>query len=482
MGQLVPIIFKINSLCNMGESVHEELLRLTITSNIFTETIAAQIKQLNIALDELSLPTSTLFVDNNQIDDDLLEYPNQLLGKSWRCVIGKGKVAEKLRSIEQENTFIFFDQERFLAWFEKVEPLLVTTNLDDPFNSSTVIRISGLSKGIWGPQLKILGIEEMMPGSPASRLPDDKEANANFRNTTTANLRLRPRAWEITDGDTQSRVAKAVRAKSARVIAACLVQQINDVDDGYSVTLRGSRRVDIPLAITAEDHSILPVLNDALYWAYAERAETRLKLLAESLCTELNEASTLMTGLRKFLPDALKQAQDSYGFVILERKDAFHKEMRDFMKDMKAQADQYASKVRDLISALTRDVVGVLVLVGFSFIGKFDISNLKNLVTGAPFEILCKVLAFYLLVSSLLLMVATYRDANLALKEINGWFKLLQSYVSSADFTDRVISPLQTRRKFLWVMMWVVGMLYASVIIFVWKLPTLVPILMEWKN
>ena len=151
------------------------------------------------------------------------------------------------------------------------------------------------------------------------------------------------------------------------------------------------------------------------------------------------------------------------------------------MKDMKTQADQYASKVRDLIAALTRDVVGVLVLVGFSFIGKFDVTNLQQLVTSAPFAILCKALAVYLVVSSALLATATIRDANLGLEEINGWFKILQNYVSSPDFAERVLGPLQKRRTFLWIMLGIVGILYVAVIRLVWQLPYVIPAYFGWK-
>jgi hypothetical protein len=53
--------------------------------------------------------------------------------------------------------------------------------------------------------------------------------------------------------------------------------------------------------------------------------------------------------------------------------------MRELMKDMKAQADLFAAKVRDLVASLTRDILGVLVFIGFSFIGKFDQKNLASL-------------------------------------------------------------------------------------------------------
>lgn len=480
MTPLAPLFIEIAALCATGQRVREELLRLTIEGDSFSEGVASQIRKLNSSLSALEVSSSSAFVNGSQVDDDLLEYPNQLIGKSWRCVIGKGRLAAMLQPPGTENAFLFLDEERFIVWLEGIDPLIAPTDPNDPFGGPTVIRVYGLSKGLWGPQLKILGLDEMLPGQPSSRLPDDQTVNSNIRVASESNVKLRPRAWEITDGDTQSKVAQTVRRKSARVIAACLLQQLTQTPSGFIATLRGGRRVDLPFVPTLSDQVLLPKLNETLAWVYAERTETRLKLLAEALCTELGEEQSLMDGLRKFLSDALVQAQDSYGFVILERKDAFHKEMRDFMRDMKTQADQYASKVRDLIAALTRDVVGVLVLVGFSFIGKFDVANLHQLVTSDPFSVLCKALAIYLFVSAVLLITATIRDANLGLSEINGWFKILQNYVSSPDFAERVLGPLQKRRVFLWRMLGVVGILYTAVIVLVWQLPNVIPTYFGW--
>lgn len=481
MSLLAPLFVEIAALCAAGHRVREELPRLTIEGDAFSESAARQIRKLNASLTALGVPPSSAFVEGNQVDDELLEYPNQLIGKSWRCVIGKGKLVAMLQPPGTENAFLFLDRERFVSWLDAIDPLFAPAYPNDPFAGPTVIRVHGLSRGLWGPQLKVLGLDDMLPGQPPSKLPDDQAVNSNVRIVAESNVKLRPRAWEITDGDTQSSIAQAVRCKSARVMAACLLQQLTQTAGGFTATLRGGRRVDLPFSPTLSDHVLLPKLNEVLTWIYAERTETRLKLLAEALCTELGEEQSLMDGLRKFLSDAFVQAQDSYGFVILERKDAFHKEMRDFMKDMKTQADQYASKVRDLVAALTRDVVGVLVLVGFSFIGKFDVTNLQTLVTSAPFAVLCKALAVYLFVSVALLAIATIRDANLGLAEINGWFKILQNYVSSPDFAARVLGPLQKRRTFLWQMLVVIGILYAAVITLVWSLPMAIPSYFGWK-
>lgn len=481
MAELFPLIVEINSLCAAGQQVREELSRLTVSGNALSDQVASHILRVNALLSTSGFPGLALFVGDNQVDDDLLDSPGQLLGQAWRCVLGKGQISAKLAAGFAGKTFMFFDPDRFVSWLQSIEPLIAPSHVDDPFNGDTLLRVYGLEKGVWGPQLKVLGLDEPLPGKGSSKLPDDQTVSSHVKVTSIGNLKLKPQSWEITDGDTLSSVAKVIRGKSARVLTACLGQQVVHDAGGITVTLRGGRRIDLLLDSTPDDYQVLPKLNEALEWVYAERTETRIKLLAEALSVELGGASSLMTGLRKYLAEALDQARDSYGFVILERKDAYYKELRDFMKDMKGQADQYASKVRDLVAALARDVVGVLVLVGFSFIGKFDVSNLQALITSPAFALLCKGLAGYLFFSSALLMLATYRDADLALNEVRAWFKIMQNYTSSDDFTEKVLGPLTKRRTFLFIMMAIIGGLYLGAILLVISLPSTVPAVMGWK-
>lgn len=67
-----------------------------------------------------------------------------------------------------------------------------------------------------------------------------------------------------------------------------------------------------------------------------------------------------------------------------------YNEMRELMKDMKAQADLFAAKVRDLVASLTRDILGILVFIGFSFIGKFDLKDLESLLLSNALSLVVK--------------------------------------------------------------------------------------------
>ncbi len=483
MNLLTPALIEVDRLTQLGR-VNEELLRVSIEGDSLTNEIAAQVIKINEVLDRLEVGQASFFVDGRQVDSDVLPHTQQLLAKPWRCVIGKGQMAGKIEATPDAKKFLFLDQGRFVKWLESIDPFAGLNKAEQPFAGPTTIRIYGLSRGVWGPSLRVLGLDEVEPPSAApSALPSESSVHANVNISSDRPMKLRPRDWEIIGGDFATSTAMATRRKSTSVMAACLAQQITRTDDEFKVTLKGSKKVELPL-MPAEDQQqdLLPTLNGALAWVYEERPETRLKLLIERLCVDLDGEVSLLAGLQLYLEDALQQARDSYAFVILDRKDAYHKEMREFMKDMKVQADQYAAKVRDLVSALTRDVLGILVLVGFSFIAKFDVTRLQEMNKSPEFALLTKTLAGYLVLSCALLLYVSYKDAKMGYSELSNWFKILQNYTSKSDFKDRVLAPLDGRKSYLWKMMGVIGAVYLFLVIAVWNLPALVQAAMGWPT
>lgn len=148
------------------------------------------------------------------------------------------------------------------------------------------------------------------------------------------------------------------------------------------------------------------------------------------------------------------------------------------MKDMKSQADLYASKVRDLVSSLTRDILSVLVFIGFSFIGKFDQRNIHALLESTELSLLVKFLAGYLLLSCVLQFISHLRDASLAYEESRTWLDVLQHYSSRSDKQDRFLTPIDRRRVTLFVAMGIIGLIYAILILVTWNLPFTVELLL----
>jgi hypothetical protein len=483
MSLLSPLLNEFENLSQLSSGVNEELNRITIEGNALLHDVVDRLIKVVEHVQKLGIISPSIMIGNRNVDVDDLQGTQQLLGKPWRLIMGKSHLAEKLALGHGQRTFIFFNVDRFNKWIADVDPFAQLGRIDEAFCGQTTIRVGGLARGIWGPMLRILGLDEAEPlVSLTTKLPTESIVQANLNVASSHPFRLRPREWEIVGGDFQSLTGIAVLRKAVLVLAACLAQTISIDSSDIRVTLKGSKKVELYLApAIGDEHEIFLVLVDALGWIYEERTETRLKLLIERLCVELEAGGSLLSGLKFYLFDSLRQARDSYDYVIVDRKDAYHKEMREFMKDMKVQADQFASKVRDLIAALTRDVLGILVLVGFSFIAKFDALNLQKMTNSAEFLLLVKVLAGYLIVSCSLICYISYRDARMGYAELSNWFQILQNYTSSREFKSRVLSPLNARMKYLWIMMGAVGIIYISIAIMVWNLPSILKYALGWR-
>ncbi|WP_145494302.1 hypothetical protein [Yersinia bercovieri] len=170
----------------------------------------------------------------------------------------------------------------------------------------------------------------------------------------------------------------------------------------------------------------------------------------------------------------MQQSQDSYAFVILDRKDAYHKEIRELLKDMRSQADMYASKVRDLVSNITRDVLGILAFVGYSFLGKFDNKNIDQLLASHELSLLVKFLSGYLILSCVLQVIIHSRDAFLTLNESEKWLKVLQRYTSREENQESFLLPIRKRRRTLFISLGVMVSIYIVLALTMWFLPTIV--------
>ncbi|MDN8361018.1 hypothetical protein QZK58_16990, partial [Acinetobacter baumannii] len=151
---------------------------------------------------------------------------------------------------------------------------------------------------------------------------------------------------------------------------------------------------------------------------------------------------------------------------------------------MKSQADMYAAKVRDLVSSLTRDILGILIFVALSFISKFDQNNLTKLINSIELSTFLKFLSGYLILSGTLQIVSHLRDANLSYEESQQWLGILQNYTSKNDNKEKFTDPITKRRKTLFIAMLLCGLIYIILAIAIWHLPTIIHYLItpELKN
>jgi hypothetical protein len=477
MSDLTLLMDRIAALSADASTVTEESFRLILEGQALTATIASQLLAIRSAVEGLGIASPSVLAGAIAIGDDDLQDLTVVEGDPWKLVLAKSELAAKVSARHDEQTVLFFSLEGMIAWATTRDPFISTAQFEPDFSKPVTLRVNGLTSAFGGPELWVLPLHGDQPTFVAgSQLPETAAVNDVIHLNVDKLVKVSPRGWALTWGDLESSAAKPWRRLSCMVLAACLVQELRRSANNTDVTIRGTKRVSVSLVEGSADCSrgLLEQLIDAVQWVYAERPETRLKLVMDRLSIDINDKQSFLTGLEVHLAEALKQAQDSYAFVILERKDAYYKEMRDLMKDMKAQADLYAAKIRDLVASVTRDILGVLVLLGFSFLGKFDATNLKNLLASGELALLLKFLAGYLVLSCTLQMITHWRDAQLALAESQKWMGLLRNYTSKADSEDQFMAPIKRRRLTLWIALAISALLYAILAIAVWKLPVVV--------
>lgn len=477
---MIELIALIDALRKTSTEVKEESFRLSMAGTSFNLAIRQSLQAIFVAYEQRGMSLPVLRVGDQSLAlEDLRD--DSYDGEPWRVVLGKSQLAKHWQARPSEASFLFFSVEGLNDWIGNLDPFLIPQNDNDPdFSKPTTIWVNGLNHGFGGPLLWVLPLTGDADIKQETKLPTQEDVQGQIHLTSTLPLRVNPQAFSLTWGALASAEAVIWRKISAQVLAVSLAHDLRRIDSQYEVTLRGTKRLSLALCDLNDDISPenLHTLVEAVSWVYEERVETRLKLVADRLSIDIEPGQSLLSGMDRFLAVALRQARDSYAFVILERKDAYHKEVRELMKDMKSQADLYAAKVRDLVNTLTRDVLGILVFIGFSFIGKFDQKNLYNLLSSAELALLVKVLASYLVLSYVLQVTSQLRDANLSFEESATWLDVLQHYSSQADKQDRFLKPINKRRRTFFAAIIITGCIYFLLALATWNLPFIVELLL----
>jgi hypothetical protein len=457
----------------------DESFRLVVEGGALGGPVNAAIQRVGELATALGVDAPTLRISDASANTaDLASSAYD--GEPWLLLLGKTQLAERMSARDDEATLLFFTVQGFHQWLSRTDPFLYPTGSEPDLAKPTTVRVHGLQEGFGGPLLWVLPSTGSAPEVVAAKLPDLSEVHGLIHTNAVKPLRVCPSAYALTWGALAGAEAAPLVRLSACVLSACLVQELRRVDERYEITLRGTKRLSLPLFDDGQAVAVdtLHGLLEAVRWVYGERPETRLRLVMDRLSIDIEPSLSLLSGAEKYLAAAMQQARDSYAFVILERKDAYHKEVRELMKDMKSQADLYAAKVRDLVNSLTRDVLGVLVFIGFSFIGKFDQKNLQALLKSSELALLLKVLASYLVLSFILQLSSQWRDAKLSFDESKTWLDVLQHYSSQDDKRVRFLEPIDKRRATLFVAMGITGAIYVFLALAIWNLPFIAELLL----
>lgn len=366
----------------------------------------------------------------------------------WKVMVGKSPFKATDNGLPQ---ILFFTTKGYTDWCNS---LLNLRPFSPHIEGPIVISVAGLGAPFGGKFITVCDIEGSPPEMPTSKikpeLPNSAQVHRLIHVVSDHVLKVDPYFFDLSWGSLESPLAQPLKCVFVTHLAASLAQDIYLKDRELYAVLRGTKRLELPL-LPIEGDCLSPIviahLSEAVAWVYDERAETRHRLVSDRLSIDIIPHQSLIMGALHNITDAVKQARERYGFVIMERKDAYYKELRDLLKDVRSQADLYATKVRDLVISLQRDVLAMLILLGFTLLPK--ISQAHTVLMAPSFEMVVffRILSGYFIVSFLLQSVSHWRDLSLSYTEGHDWLTLIHDYTSPQELKDNFEKPLK-RRKF----------------------------------
>lgn len=422
--------------------------------------------------------TLSLQVDGDPVGaGDLTQYVEEgYQPYEWKLNLNKLAAMRSSQRSEADCSIIFFiDSQSFYDWVNGLDPLRTRNNL--PIQCSPLAILSTSVKSAFGgPSLAVMPIDatELPTDWPMPELlPEEKAIQEHVHVVPDVPMRLRPSAYSLTWGDLTSENAKPFRKASASTLAACLVDVLHSPE---WAEIKGIRHVQLPLLGCDDDvsPSILEALSRAVKWCYEERPDTRKRLLADRLSLDASSAASIVSILKSDLYDALSQAQDQYRFVILDRKDEYARERRELLKDLREQADLYASKTRLLISCLLRDALAAFVFVALALTTKVGLD--PKGVSPELVSYFFSALAGYFVVAALLQSSSAWWDVKLADKELKSWSNITRDYLSAEEVNRYIDIELWSRRLNFWIFLGIVVAIYMALAYGALQVPTFMDI------
>jgi len=403
------------------------------------------------------------------LDNSPVELDEVSQGGRWTLTAAKASLitAFGFTPASNEVVVLFFSPAAFDRWACR------QTALKEGFRwpDRLTILVDSLSGHVAGPKLRCGNLEQDLPAFDTQAATiEPKVVSALVQIALEASNRQIGQAF-ITQGNLEHAEFACLLRWSERDAARLLCDEVAYRSDRFQVTLRGARRVSMVLdePAIAPTKQEVELLQSSVVWCFAEHRDARHALLIDRLALDGKEDASFITYLRDNLKAALQDARDRYRLVVLEKKDAATKETREIMKDVRAQADAYAAKVRDLTSTFLRDLVAALLLVGFGLLGKINSEALGQLINAKAVNVFFCVLSGYFVLWATLQIATHWRDLTLTTRELRNWWFLTRSSLPGEEVKrvlDDVITP---RRRMFFTALWVVALSNLAIAIALWN-------------
>ncbi len=457
---LIPICY------HAGEII-EYWDRLDITGNQYADLQ----DDLSILLRTVTSSSLTVRVNDDAVDISSLKQMSEdgIPFENWQILLNKEGAIHPDGVENDIHTIWFMNNEGFSKWVSSIEPFNSENNILRQHRATRIL-VCGFEHAFGGPALAIDNINaQAIPENWPLKYegPDEDAVKRQVHILSHDGALLSPSPFLLSWGDIDSDIAQPFRFLSGKSLVTCLTQEFYDTK---RIVLKGTRRLELPLAI---DSDLIPSASDlnklwkAVQWVYEERSEVRAALITDRLSLDLSNGQSLLAGACKFINDALTQSIEQYKFVIQDRKDAYAKELRELLKDVQHQAGLFSEKIRSIMNSLLRDVLAALLLISlglFSRVGKS-----KEVLESDEANLLFKALAFYLAISLFLQVFIHLRDLYLTNKELRYWTKATRTQIGIDEIKKYLSDPIKDRRWSFYGMLTILSLIYIILSFMSWN-------------
>lgn len=389
--------------------------------------------------------------------------------EEWQVLLAKDAITEKVFFEKDIHTIWFITKHGFQTWISELEAFGSSESVFRKYKSNRIL-VNGLDSAFGGPLLAISNIDAV--GIPKDwpleyKGPDEEAVKKQVHLLAKGSTSLCPAPFLLTWGNINGSAATPIRMLSAKSIAACLTQEFYDSN---RIVLKGTRRLDIPLSIAGDvspNATDLDALWEAVRWVYEERPEVRAGLISDRLSLDLSNGMSLVQGASRFIRDALTQSKEQYKFVILERKDAYAKELREVLKDVQHQAGLFSEKIRSIMNSLLRDVLAALLLISLGLFSRVGKSH--DVLASNEANMLFRALSVYLVISLALQLFVHLCDLQLAKNELSYWVNTTRTQLGVDDVSKHLRDPIAARQtSFIWLVV-ILSLVYLALAVVTWN-------------
>jgi hypothetical protein len=411
-----------------------------------------------------------VYIDSSEVVfPDIYDYNKPRAFATWTININKDPfIAGNPEDKEQQNFFL--TSASLVDYFSRMNAFDQACPLNN--NKVSKIIIADLEEPFGGPSLLFLPADAKyltLSYHSTLRLPGHELIREHVHFVTSFSAKIYLRKFLLTDGYYSSIVAKAMLKVCSILYAAMIAQEYYSNE---KLVLDGLKRVELPASDYEECiYTFYESLTRIVAWLYEDKIKTRKKLFADRLTLEFKPGESLIGTLKHNIDESFQQAKERYSFVILERKDAYFKELKDLLKDLRTQSDLYANKIRSLVTNILRDALAGIVLIGFTIFTRFsdnitlDKAKLLNYVFYG--------LAVYYLISFTVQLVVDITDVSITGKELEYWKKASKEYIPDAEFEEHRSRSLEKRIANFKLVYCIVGLLYVAIAFACYNYPSI---------